>query len=562
MQFISRSRLSSGPTRSIGLRLARFRTGLPSIFRGYKADARSPHGESSPSQQTRNWITLATASAGLLCGMVALRTLKPAKLDSLEDGSSEYSPNAPRQIPFSEVQKHNTRESCWVVINGQVYDATSILDTHPGGTAVLLKNAGKDATKAFVPIHPPGALSMLPPEAHLGPVDPATLPKEAAEQTEEEKRIAKARANLPPPEAALNINDIAKFAEQVLTSTAWAYYRSAGDDNYSFDENTAAFKRFWFKPRVMNKVSHVSTKASILGYPCSVPVFICPTALARLGHPDGEMNLVRAAADEQIAMGLSINASCSIDEVISARKRADQPLFFQIYLNKDRAASAALIKRVEKEGFKAILLTVDAAVAGKRELDQRAKGNFSGPANSTADKNKGLGVAHAISGYQDPDITWDDIPWIQSLTKLPLIIKGIQCVEDAEKAFEYGVQGIIISNHGGRSLDFAPAPMTVLYELHQRRPDLIKKKEVYIDGGVTRGTDVLKALCLGARGVGMGRAFLYANGAWGEAGVRRVVQIMREEIETSMRLLGVTSLDQLTPDHVRYVDRALPPSKL
>ncbi|KAL5527651.1 hypothetical protein ACEPAG_6452 [Sanghuangporus baumii] len=465
-------------------------------------------------------------------GWTTLRngTLKPAKLDSLEDGSSEHSPNAPRQIPL---QRHE-------------------YTGHPGGTAVFLKNAGKNATKAFVPIHPPGTLSMLLLEAYIGPVDPATLPKEVVEQTEEEKRIAKARANLPPPEAALNINDIAKFAEQVLTSTACAYYRSAGDDNYSFDENTVAFKRFWFKPRVMNKVSQVSTRASILGHPYSLPVFICPAALARLGHPDGEMNLIRAAADGQIAMGLSINASSFI--------LPDIP-------KQDRGASAALIKRVEKEGFKSILLTVDAAVAGKRELDQRAKGNFSGPANSTADKNRGPGVAHAISGYQDPDITWDDIPWIQSLTNLPLIIKGIQCAE-----------GIIISNHGGRSLDFAPAPMTVLYELHQRRPDLIKNKEVYIDGGVTRGTNVLKALCLGARGVGMGRAFLYTNGTWGEAGVRRVVQneifcccdvlrtddyeVMREEIETSMRLLGVTSLDQLTPDHVRYVDRALPPSKL
>ncbi|EJD01172.1 uncharacterized protein FOMMEDRAFT_135424 [Fomitiporia mediterranea MF3/22] len=456
------------------------------------------------------------------------------------------------------VQKHNTRESCWVIIDGQVYDATSMLDTHPGGAAVLIKNSGKDATKAFVPIHPPGTLSQLPPEAHLGPVDPATVPKEATEQTEEEKRIAKARANLPPPEAALNLADIVKFAQEVLTTTAWAYYRSAGDDNCTFDENTAAFKRFWFRPRVMNKVSRVSTASSILGYPCSLPIFICPAALARLGHPDGEMNLVRAAAAEQIAMGLSINASCSIDEVISARQHPEQPLFFQIYLNKDRAASEALIKRVDKEGFKAIILTVDAATKGKRELDQRAKGNFSstmGPANSTSttSTNTGLGVAHVSSMFIN--LVGEDIPWIQSLTKLPLIIKGIQCIEDAIKAFDYGVQAIIISNHGGRSLDFSPAPMTVLYELHQQRPDIIQNKLVYIDGGVTRGTDVLKALALGARGVGLGRAFLYANGVWGEPGVRRVVEIMREEIETGMRLLGITSLDQLTPDYVQYVDR-------
>ncbi|KAH8118287.1 FMN-dependent dehydrogenase-domain-containing protein [Phellopilus nigrolimitatus] len=516
-------------------------------------------------RRTRTVLSIVAISSGVIIfGMASLFGLNPARLDS----SNEFpppSPDAPKAIPFSEVQKHNTRGSCWVIIDGQVYDATSIVDTHPGGTAVLLKNAGKDATKAFIPIHPPGTLSSLPPDAHIGPVDPATLPKEATEQSDEEKRIARARASLPPPEAALNLQDIVKFAEQVLTSTAWAYYRSAGDDNYTFYENSAVFKRFWFRPRVLNKVSQISTATSIIGQHCSLPIFIAPAALARLGHRDGEMNFVRAAASEQIAMGMSINASCSIDEVMSARAHNDQPVFFQIYMNRNRTASEALIKRVETEGFKAIILTVDSAVPGKRELDQRAKGDFSvnqfGPSNGKSQNGSGLGVAHAISGYQDPDVCWDDIPWIQGLTKLPIIIKGIQCVEDAEKAFNFGVHGIIISNHGGRSLDFAPAPMTVLYELHQQRPDIIKNNEVYIDGGITRGSDVLKALCLGARGVGLGRAFLYANGAWGEAGVRRVVQIMREEIETGMRLLGVTSIDQLNPNLVRYVDRP-PTSRL
>ncbi|KAI5124988.1 hypothetical protein M0805_007413 [Coniferiporia weirii] len=530
------------------------------ITRRHKGtDCGSPRNAAFTQRSRRRAFAVFAASTGIVLGLGASTGLKLAKLDSLEDTMMQPSQNAAKAIPFSEVQKHNTRDSCWVIIDGQVYDATSIIDSHPGGTAVLLKNSGKDATKAFVPIHPPGTLSSLPPEAHIGPVDPITLPNEATEQTEEEIRIANARAALPPPEAALNIHDITKFAEQVLTSTAWAYYRSAGDDNYTFDENSAAFRRFWFRPRVLNKVSQASTMTSILGHPCSLPIFIAPAALARLGHPDGEMNLVRAAASEQIAMGMSINASCSIDEVMSARKQ-DQTIFFQLYMNRDRAASEALIKRVEREGFKAIILTVDSAVPGKRELDQWAKGDFSGPSHGKASSNTGLGIAHAISGYQDPDVCWDDIPWIQTLTKLPIVVKGIQCVEDAEKAFEYGVQGIIISNHGGRSLDFAPAPMTVLYELHQQRPDIIKKKEVYIDGGVTRGTDVLKALCLGARGVGLGRAFLYANGVWGEAGARRVVQIMREEIETGMRLLGVTSIDQLDPSFVRYVDRL--PSKL
>jgi len=289
------------------------------------------------------------------------------------------------------------------------------------------------------------------------------------------------------------------------------------------------------------------------GMESSLPIFISPAALARLGHPDGEMNLVRAAGTEGILQGISNNSSCSVEEVMSVKK-PEQSLIFQLYMNKDRAAAAKLIRGLQQDGFRAIMLTVDAAVPGNREIDKRAKGFTVGPAHGKSGV-QGQGVALAISGYQDPDVCWEDIPWIQSLTNLPLIIKGIQCVEDAEKAFEHGAQSIVLSNHGGRELDFSPAPMTVLYELRQRRPDLLEKHEVYIDGGVRRGTDVLKALCLGARGVGLGRPFLYANSVWGEEGCRRVVEIMRNEIVTGMQLLGVTSLDQLRPELVQYVDR-------
>ncbi|KAI0787170.1 FMN-dependent dehydrogenase-domain-containing protein [Irpex lacteus] len=464
------------------------------------------------------------------------------------------SKEAPTYISYEEVQQHNTRESCWVIIDGQVYDATSVLRWHPAGPDVILQLAGKDATKQFIPIHPPNILSHLPASAHLGPVDPETLPKPSFEDTEEEERIAEARSQLPEPGAALNLQDIEDYAEKVLTKTAWAYYRSTGDDEYTYWENFESFKRFWFRPRVLHKISQISTSTTMFGgLESSLPIFIAPAALARLGHPDGEMNLTRAAGSEGILQGISNNASCSVDEIMSV-KRPQQNLVFQLYMNKDRSASETLIRGLEGQGFKAIMLTVDAAVPGNREIDKRSKGFTVGPAHGKSG-TEGQGVALAISGYQDPDVCWEDIPWIQSLTKLPLIIKGIQCVEDAEKAFQYGAQSIILSNHGGRELDFSPAPMTVLYELHQQRPDLLREHEVYIDGGVRRGTDVLKALCLGARGVGLGRPFLWANAVWGEAGCRRVIEIMREEIATGMRLLGVTSVDQLRPELVRYVDR-------
>ncbi|KZT38365.1 hypothetical protein SISSUDRAFT_986378 [Sistotremastrum suecicum HHB10207 ss-3] len=488
---------------------------------------------------------------------------------------SQINPSAKKTglVSFDEVKAHAGRDSCWVVIGDKVWDVTSLLPNHPGGTNAILEQAGTDVTLApglatnsfvhrrlFDRLHSHDVLDLLPPGSLVGYVDQDTLPKIVHDDplTEEELRILKARESLPPPSAALNLKDIERFAQQVLTETAWAYYSSAGDDEYTLHENSAAFKRYWFRPRVLNKVSRVSTATTLFGSETSLPIFIAPAALARLGHPGGEVNMVRVAGEEGIVQGISNNASCSLDEIVSAR-RPGQPLVFQLYMNRERAASEALVRRVEREGFNAIVLTVDAAVPGKRERDQRAKGNYSGIVPNGSSPPAGKGVAHAISGYQDPDVDWADVKWLQSITSLPLILKGIQCVEDAELAFENGVQGIVLSNHGGRELDFAPAPLTVLHELQHKRPDLVRERDVYIDGGVTRGTDVLKALCLGAKGVGLGRAFLYGNGVWGEDGVRRVIEIMRGEIETGMQLMGVTSIKDLKPELIRYVDRDLPP---
>ncbi|KZO91367.1 L-mandelate dehydrogenase [Calocera viscosa TUFC12733] len=464
-------------------------------------------------------------------------------------------PGAGRTIPFNEVQLHNTRDDCWVVIDGEVYDVTHFLADHPGGTASILRMAGKDATDVFTPIHPPGTLTLLPPTLHMGSIDLSTLP--LPELSEKRKldlaRIDLARRALPPPEAAVNLGDIERLAQTVLTSTAWAYYSSAADDEISHRENLASFKRFFFRPRVLNKVSSISMSTTLFnGVQSTMPVYVSPAAMARLGHPDGEMEITRACAKEGVVQGVSANSSCSLEEIMDA-KTTGQDLIYQLYMNRNRQRSREVIEKVDRMGFKGIMLTVDAPVSGKRERDIRAQGDdFQGPAEGT---NEGKGVAQAISGYQDPDVNWADIAWIKSLTKLPLYIKGIQCVEDAEKAYEHGVAGIIISNHGGRQLDYAPASMTVLYELSQRRPDLMKQMDVYLDGGIRRGTDVLKALCLGAKGVGIGRPVLYGNGCWGEQGVRRVFQIMREEIATGMRLLGVTRLEDLRPEMIRYTDR-------
>ncbi|KAF8679869.1 FMN-dependent dehydrogenase [Rhizoctonia solani] len=577
------------------------------------ANPRSTRAAINPSPAItagRRLYAFAFGVGGVTLGLVGYKLLPRGGESHQQDIPIELSG---RLIPFSEVQKHNTRDSCWVVINGEIYDVTGFLNDHPGGIGPILKVAGSDATRVFVPIHPPDTLSTLPPTSHVGTVDPTTLPAQLTQLTAEELRIKEARANLPSPEAAINLADIEKLAQTVLTQTAWAYYRSAGDDEFSYRENNYAFRRYWFRPRVcvyfpteftrtytylrdrMNKVSEIQTSTTILGIPTSLPIFVSPAALARLGHPDGEVGITRGVASEGIIQGVSINASCSLNEINDARSTdfspsslshstspgqthssvtpatttqnpdasSQQPLIFQIYLNKQRDLSKSLLQKVESMGFRALMVTVDAAVSGNRELDRRTKdeGKFTGPAQygtGTGEAGKKTqGVAQAISGYQDPDVCWDDIAWIRSITKLPLVVKGIQCVEDAEKAYEHGVEGIVLSNHGGRELDFSPAPIDILHELRQKRPDIFKdgRMEVFIDGGIRRGTDVLKALCLGAKAVGLGRPFLYANAAWGEDGVRRCVQIMREEIETGMRLLGVTRVEDLGPHHVKYMDR-------
>ena len=201
------------------------------------------------------------------------------------------------------------------------------------------------------------------------------------------------------------------------------------------------------------------------------------------------------------------------------------------------------------------MLTVDAPVMGKRERDMRAKGEVVETGGGAGGSTSGGGVATAISGYIDPNLSWDDVKWYKSNCSLPLFLKGIQTVEDAVLAAEHGVQGIVLSNHGGRSLDFARPALDVLIDIRQQRRDLFGRVEIWLDGGVRRGTDVVKALALGASAVGLGRPFLYAQSGFGQPGAERAIEIMRDEIERAMRLLGVTSIKQLKPEMLEILPR-------
>ncbi|VVT56842.1 uncharacterized protein SAPINGB_P005329 [Magnusiomyces paraingens] len=490
---------------------------------------------------------------------------------------------------YEEVAKHNSPESVWIIVHGKVYDVTAFLPEHPGGQKIILRYAGKDATAKFDTIHPKDIIDkLLPKEAYLGPVTgtPPTTQKSGNKQAESkqdeneeddededddddedseyEAIRSKYNDNKPPLNQMYNLFDFENVARRVMTRTGWGYYSSGADDEITLRENHRAFHRIWFRPKVLVDVTHVDPSTSLLGIKSSLPIYITATALGRLGHPDGEKVLTRAAAHENVIQMIPTLASCSFDEIVDARLKPDQPQWFQLYVNMDREITKKIVQHAEKRGIKGLFITVDAPQLGRREKDMRAKYVAQGAnvqeeedeeeeEEDTGSEITGSGIdrsqgyARAISSFIDPALSWKDLVWFRSITKMPILIKGVGRVEDAIRAAEAGIDGIVISNHGGRQLEFAKPAIEVLAEVMPalRARGLDKNFEVYIDGGIRRATDIVKAVCLGAKGVGIGRPFLYAMSSYGEKGVRRAIQLLRDEFEMNMRLLGVTSVDQL-----------------
>ncbi|KAH7327929.1 FMN-dependent dehydrogenase-domain-containing protein [Stachybotrys elegans] len=453
-----------------------------------------------------------------------------------------------------EVAKHADAKSCWVIVHGKAYDVTEFLPEHPGGQKIILKYAGKDATEEFDPIHPPDTLEKyLDKSKHLGPVDMGTVAQEAKEEDPEEEARQERIAQKPLLEQCYNLHDFEAVARRIMKKTAWGYYSSAADDEITMRENHSAFHRIWFRPQVLVDVEKVDFSTTMLGTKTSLPIYVTATALGKLGNPEGEVVLTRAAHTHNIIQMIPTLASCSFDEIVDARQ-GDQVQWLQLYVNKDREITRNIVQHAEKRGCRGLFITVDAPQLGRREKDMRSK--FTDPgtkvqAGLTTDTSQG--AARAISSFIDPGLSWADIPWFRSITKMPIILKGVQRVEDVLKAIEVGVQGVVLSNHGGRQLDFARSGIEILAETMPilRERGLDRRIEIFIDGGVRRATDVIKALCLGATGVGIGRPFLYAMSAYGQPGVERAMQLLKDEMEMNMRLIGCTSIDQL---HAGLVD--------
>jgi L-lactate dehydrogenase (cytochrome) len=344
-----------------------------------------------------------------------------------------------------------------------------------------------------------------------------------------------------------------------MKRTAWAYYSSGADDEITLRENHSAFQRIWFRPKILVNVEKVDFSTSMLGTKVSMPIYITATALGKLGHPEGECVLTRAAKTHDIIQMIPTLASCSFDEICDAAVDG-QTQWMQLYVNKDREITKRIVQHAEKRGVKGLFITVDAPQLGRREKDMRSKYD-DGAAKVQTDESsvdRSQGAARAISSFIDPSLCWDDIEFFKSITKMPIILKGVQRYEDVVKAVEYGLQGVVLSNHGGRQLDYARSGIEILVEVMDalKKRGWEKKLEVYVDGGVRRATDIIKAICLGARGVGIGRPFLYSMSAYGQDGVERAIQrtfchscrlttVLKDELEMNMRLIGARTINDL-----------------
>lgn len=335
-----------------------------------------------------------------------------------------------------------------------------------------------------------------------------------------------------------NLQAYEDIAAHLLPRAAWDYYRGGSDDEVTLAANRMAFQQIFLRPRVLVNVREIALATTLLGTPVSLPIAVAPTALHGLAHADGEMATAQGAGKAQTLMILSTTATRTLEEVAA---RASGPLWFQLYLH-SRQQGEALIRRAEAAGYRALVLTVDLAVMGNRERDTINNWRAYPSAEAYVD------LYDKTETSERDSLTWETFDWIRSLTTLPVILKGILTAEDAALAVAHGAAGVVVSNHGGRQLDGAIPSILALPEIVAA---VAGRCEVYLDGGVRRGTDVLKALALGARAVLLGRPILWGLTVNGPAGVQHVLELLRTELARAMALAGCTTLDAITPALVR-----------
>jgi 4-hydroxymandelate oxidase len=349
----------------------------------------------------------------------------------------------------------------------------------------------------------------------------------------------------------LNLRELEAIAAERLSPMAWDYYRSGACDEITLRRNEQAFAQIELLYRVLVDVSRLDLSTELFGRKLALPVLIAPTAFHKLAHPDGELATARAAEQSGTIMVLSTLSNTAVEEVVAATA-AD--VWFQLYVYRDRGATRALCERVQAAGCKALVLTVDAPRLGRRERDMRnrfvlpegfAIANVHADGQRLTAQESDSGLAGYFARLLDPALSWRDLEWLSSVTSLPLLIKGVIRADDARRAHEHGAAGVIVSNHGGRQLDSAPATIDALPAIADAAGDRLP---LLLDGGVRRGTDVIKALALGARAVLIGRPVLWGLAADGTRGVVQALTLLRQELELALALCGCPDLAAVQRD--------------
>jgi 4-hydroxymandelate oxidase len=347
-----------------------------------------------------------------------------------------------------------------------------------------------------------------------------------------------------------NVSEYELLAQQLLDEGAYHYFAGGSGDELTLRENVEAYARLRLRPRVLAGVEQVDTATTVLGTPVSMPLLVAPVAYQRMAHPDGEPGTARAARDAGTIMILSTLATSTPADVAEAAPGGKR--WFQLYCFRDAGVTRALIDQAADAGFEAIALTVDAPRLGRRERDLRTgfviPADMTVPSFAAAAGGPAAGTPADMFSLMDPAVGWRDLETLASESSLPVLVKGIATAEDARLACEHGAAGVVVSNHGGRQLDGAPATIETLPEVVEA---VEGRLEVLVDGGVRRGADVVKALALGARAVLVGRPVIWGLAVDGERGAARVLELLRDEIELALALVGCGSPEQVTSSHLR-----------
>jgi 4-hydroxymandelate oxidase len=349
-----------------------------------------------------------------------------------------------------------------------------------------------------------------------------------------------------PLRGILRIDEFEPLARGAMDAAAYAYYAGGAADEITMRANLAAFERYRLLPRVLVDVSSIDAATTMLGTPVSMPIGIAPNAAQHLADKEAECATARAAAKAGVLMCLSTFSNRSMEDVAAA---SDGPKWFQLYVHKDRGVAKNIIERAAASGYRAIVLTVDFPVGGYRErelrtpfrqTEQQAFGNL-------PDDARGKSILEMLDGLINASLTWDDLDWIRSVSGLPLVVKGVLSPADAALCVENGADAIVVSNHGGRQLDRVPAAVDMLEPVVDA---VAGRAEVYLDGGIRRGTDVVTALARGARAVFIGRPYLFALALAGQDGVELCLELIHAELLNAMALIGADRIERVERSHL------------